>query len=143
VNTEEKKEKSTAEIWLNEINEAVGQQAKELENVFNCKVEPFIFVIEPEKDAAVGFFKKPDAKQVLKSLRLMAADYENGIEMLAKAQLIRKTDLEAKQLEGTASDERFMDANGKYQPVDSDLQVALIQQARDLITIFSNQFKKK
>jgi hypothetical protein len=135
--------KTAEEIWLDELNSEVAIQAEELGKLFNCKIDPFIFVIEPLKDAAVGFFRKPDAKQALKLLRLLGENYENGLEMIARAQLIRQADLQLKSADGSASDARFMDSEGNYDPMNSDLNLNLIRRAGQLIAIFTDEFKKK
>jgi hypothetical protein len=135
--------KTAEEIWLDELNSEVTIQAEELGKVLQCEVDAFVFVIEPLKDAAVGFFRKPDAKQALKFLRLIGENYENGVEMIARAQLIRQTDLQLKGVEGSASDMRFMDANGNYDPKYSSLNFNMVMRSKNLIELFTDQFKKK
>ena len=129
--------------WLAELNDAAAKQAEDIGTLLSCTVEPFIFVIEPGKDAAVGFLKVPDAKQAFKLLREMAVNYEAGVEMLAKAQLVRKSDLKARGSEGDASDVRFMDVNGQYPKGEDALNFNLLRRAGQLISLFSDEFKKK
>jgi hypothetical protein len=135
--------KTAEEIWLDELNSEVAIQAEELGKVLQCEVDAFVFVIEPLKDAAVGFFRKPDAKQGFKLLRQVGENFEAGVEMIARAQLIRQSDLDSRGITGSASDSRFMDANGSYNPKQSDINLALLSRSQRLLTILTDHFKKK
>lgn len=123
--------------WLEKINEETAQKAKELELLLNCEIVPFVFVVEDGKDAAVGFLRKPDPKQAMKILRQMGTDYDAGLELIARAQLIRKHG------DQNVSDTRFMDEGGKSDPKNNDLNLSLLMKSGTLIQPFSDQFKKK
>jgi hypothetical protein len=131
--------------WLEDLREKTKAKGAEIANILGCAVDPFIFVVTPMEDAAIGFFRKPDAKQSFKILRSMGeTNYENGVELLAKTQLIRDIDLTSRGMEGTASDPRFMDINGKYnEEEDSSLNFNLLKRAGELISLFTDEFKKK
>lgn len=132
------------QIWLDQISEEAAIHAESLGTLLSTKVETAIFVIEPLKDCAVAFLRKPNARESLKILRMLADDFESGIEMIAKSKLIRKADLEKlDQGEATASDERFMDVNGNYDAKYTDLNTALLLKCQGLITVLKDQFKKK
>lgn len=131
------KENKEVEDWLNKILEETKEKAAELEVLLSCKINPFVFVVEQLKDAAVGFFKVPDARQSLKIYRLSLEDIDNGSEMIAKAQLIRTYNNEI------VSDPRFMDVNGKYNMEDSVLNFSLLLKAQSSVQFFYDQFKKK
>lgn len=135
---EEVKElKTPEEVWMDGIIEETNEKAKELEAVLNCEITPFVFVVEPLKDAAVGFFRMPDAKQSLKIFRSMVTDQDLGAELCAKAQLVREYN------GAIASDPRFMDVNGNYDKKYSGLNFSLLLKAQSIIEIFRDQFKKK
>lgn len=129
--------------WLVSAREQAQEQAESLSKVFDCEIEAVVFVVEPEKDIAFGFLKKPDAMQGFKLLRMMGESFESGVETIIKAQLIRTSDLEAKNAEGSASDYRFMDANGNYDKKYSELNLSLFLRASTLVTMLKDQFKKK
>ena len=130
-------EPTAEELWLDKINAEAEQKAEELSRLLNAEVEPFVFIVESLKDAAIGYLKKPDAKQSFKIIRAMGTDYETGLELTAKAQLIR-------DYNGTiASDSRFMDVDGKYDVKDSELNLSLLMRVGTLIKPFSDKFKKK
>lgn len=133
----------TTEQWLDEVNAEAQARAAELTELIGATIQPIVFVIEEGVDAAVGFIKQPDAKQALKLIRSMGTDYETGIELAARAQLVREADVIQRGFEGTASDHRFMDANGKYAIEDSPLNLALLMRMQSTIKIFSDVFKKK
>ncbi len=136
--------KSKIEVdWLAEINATADEKAKELSLLFNCEVVPSVYVVEPLKDAAIAFIKQPDAKQALKIMRSLGENYENGLELAARSQLIRTADLSLKQVQGEASDSRFMDVNGKYDFKDSALNLALLLKVGKITTIYQDEFKKK
>ncbi len=134
---------STIPKWLQDAIDQADKKAGELSRIFEQEITPFVFVVEPEKDIAVGFFKLPDAKQSFKLLRSMGSDYEGALELLVRAQLVRDENLKAMDIEGQASDPRFMDANGRYDKKYSNLNMSLMMQGRSLIQVFQDQFKKK
>ena len=134
---EELKKDKAVEDWLNEINESTIEKASELEVLLNCEIKPFVFAVEPLKDAAIGFFKVPDARQSLKIYRLSLEDIDSGSEMIAKAQLVREYNGDV------VSDPRFMDVNGKYDVKDSVLNFSLLLKAQSSVQFFYDQFKKK
>lgn len=127
--------------WLSAINAQVEEKARELEQILNCKVIPLVYVVNyDEQDVAVAYFRYPDAVQSLKIFRMLAENYENGIVMLVRSQLIR----EVHGYEGTASDSRFMTVDGNYQPEYSALNSTLLLDAEQrLITVYRDVFKKK
>lgn len=130
--------------WVEKTNKDANDKAAELQQILGCEVDAVVFVVNEEsKDAAVGFLRKPDAKQAFKIIRQMGDNYETGVELIARAQLVRDADLKAKGFEGAGSDARFMDANGKYEIKDSTLNLSLLLRAGKLIEIFQDQFKKK
>lgn len=131
------------EDWLELINTLADEKAEELARIFNCIVEPVVYVIKEKEDAAVGFIKKPDTKQSFKLLRALGENFENGLELAARSQLIRDLDLSSRGLEGTASDPRFMDVDGKCSSEYSDLNLSLLFKMQGLVKPFANQFKKK
>lgn len=135
------------EDWIDQLRNEVQAQSDDIAKIMQCPVDAFFFVLDSEsekKDIAVGFFRQPDARQSFKVMRQMGeADYETGLELLARTQLIRKSDLEARGASGDASDPRFMDLNGNYAPEDSILNFNLLKRAASLITLYSDQFKKK
>ncbi len=135
--------KKRVEDWLDEINRLTDEKAQELSAIFGCIVMPSVYVIKELEDVAVAFIKKPDTKQSFKLLRALGENFENGLELAAKAQLIRTTDLAARSVEGVASDARFMDVEGKYASEDSDLNLSLLFKMQGLVRPFSDQFKKK
>lgn len=134
---------SPVEKWLKKTNKEADDKAKELSKIFECEVTPCVFVVEGLKDAAVGFIKTPDAKQTMKILRACGQDWESGLELSAKAQLIRETDLTVKKVKGSASDIRFMDENGNYDRKHSEVNAALLFRMQSFVRPFSDQFKKK
>lgn len=135
--------KQNVEKWLDEVNTHVDEKAKELGQIFGCIVIPALYVIKELEDVAVAYIKKPDTKQSFKLLRLLGENFENGLEMSAKSQLIRDSDLALRQIEGTASDSRFMDVEGKYLPENADLNLSLLFKMQGLVRPFADQFKKK
>jgi hypothetical protein len=128
---------SEEDKWLDAINKEAQEKAQELGHLLNCIVEPFVFVVEPLKDAAVGYLRKPDAKQSFKILRSMIEGQEAGIELAIKAQLVRIYN------DTIVSDPRFMDENGNYLPENSELNFSLFVRVQKIITILSDKFKKK
>jgi|ERR1019366_616013 hypothetical protein len=130
-------EEKANQDWLDAINAEADEKATELSAIFNCEVKPFVFVVEPLKDAAVGFMKVPDAKQSFKLMREMAISLEAGVELAAKAQLIRMVG------EDRASDIRFMDENGNYDAKNSTLNFSLLLKAQTTIALYQDAFKKK
>lgn len=136
--------KDAVNSWVDQLNEEIAEIAQGLKSVFKCDIDPFVFIVDPEKqDYAVGFFKKPDAMTAMKLVRMMGENYETGLKMIAQAQLVRAEDLMNMGVEGTASDKRFMDANGNYELSDSALNASLLLRAGQLINFYSDQFKKK
>lgn len=125
------------QTWIDKINLEATQKAAELSEILNCVVEPAIFVIEENIDYAIAYLRKPDAKQSFKIIRIMGEDYDTGLEMAAKSQLIREYD--GKQV----SDPRFMDVNGVYAPQYSELNLSLLMRVQGMIKFFKDQFKKK
>lgn len=139
--TDQKVDESTI-TWLDKINEDVQNKANELSGILNCIIEPCVFVIEEGKDFAVAYLKKPDAKQSLKLFRLIADDFEGGLEMAARSQLVREiTGTDNSKIQ--VSDPRFMDVNGKYDLQYSELNVSLLLRMKKIISLFSDEFKKK
>lgn len=137
------KEFEAERIWIENTNKEAGIKAEELERALKVKVKPVVFIVDAQKrDVAVGFLKHPDAIQSLKILRSMGANYENGIALVVRAQLIRThTDEEGEKI---VSDPRFMDADGNYDQVNcSELNFSLMLSAQEFITSMQNQFKKK
>jgi hypothetical protein len=140
--------KTTIELsateWLDGIKKLAEEKAAELSSILKCTVEPFVFVVTEGKDAAVGFFRKPDAMQGFKLIR---NGFESGTDqaalLIARSQLVRDKDLEAFGTSGKTSDERFMDADGKYPNQYSDLNISLLMKAISLIQPYTDQFKKK
>lgn len=128
---------SAEDQWLENINKEAQEKAIELGHLLNCIVEPFVFVVEPLKDAAIGYLRKPDAKQSFKILRSMIEGQEAGLELAAKAQLIREYNT------AVVSDPRFMDVNGNYAPENSELNFSLLIRVQKMISILSDKFKKK
>lgn len=125
------------QAWLEEINKIADEKATELSSLLNCEVEPFVFVLKPMKDAAVGFLKNPSAEQSLKIFRAMIEDKDNGAKLAARAQLVR-------EYNGmVASDPRFMDAEGNYDPKDSTLNFSLLLRTQRVVSLFNDKFKKK
>ena len=137
------KEEKASQEWLDKINAEAQGKANELSTILKTVVEPFVFVVEDLKDAAVGYFRKPDAKQSFKILRTMSENYDTGVELLARAQLIREADVQAHGFQGSVSDARFMNVDGKYEHENSELNLSLLMRAARLIKPFSNEFKKK
>lgn len=140
---ETKQDIQPVNAWLEKIIEQSNLKAAELGKIFEREVTPVVFVVEDQKDAAVGFLKSPDARQSLKMFRMMASDYEGALFLMIQAELIRTDDLKKRNLEGEASDSRFMDANGKYDLQYSQLNFSLLMKGRQLIKIYEDQFKKK
>ncbi len=130
-------------IWLDQINETAQEKANELSTVFGCVVEPAVFVVEPLKDAAIAYIKKPNATQTLKLLRSLGENIEQGLMLTAQAQLIRDADLIGKGLTGTASDPRFIDVNGKYDEMFSEINTGLLLRVQKAIGFATDSFKKK
>lgn len=133
----------TKNEWLEELVSKAEKKALELESILGHKILPFVFVIEDQKDAATGFFKIPDAKQGFKIIRSISEDYENGVELIARAQLVRNSELIERNIEGEASDPRFMNVNGVYDKVYSELNLSLLMKAVTLVKPYTDQFKKK
>lgn len=124
-------------LWMQKINEEVAAKAQVLADALGCAVEPAIFVITPLEDIAIVFLRKPDALQSFKILRLLGENYEQGVIMAAKAQIIREHNGEV------VSDPRFMDVDGKYDPEYSDLNLSLLLKIQRLVRPYQDQFKKK
>jgi hypothetical protein len=145
-NTTEKTPEQINSEWLDSINSDAEAKAKELSVLMNCIVTPIVFVVEEGKDAAVGYVKKPDAATAYK---MMLHGRANGIEkaadLLARAQLVRDNDIKQfNPAEGVkASDVRLMDAEGKYDPKDTDLNLGLLVNITSLISPLADMFKKK
>jgi len=129
--------------WIEDIREKADKQAKDLSNVFGIDIVPAIFVVKELEDIAVAFIKQPDAKTGMKILRIYSENEDLGLELAAKAQLVRDSDLNAKGFDGSASDSRFMDANGKYDLKYSMLNMSLMLRMNGLIQLFADVFKKK
>lgn len=136
-------EKQAVQDWIDQINSEADLKAQKLSELFGCVVTPFVFIIEPLKDVAVGFLKTPDAKQSLKIFRAMIADEDSGCQLAIQSQLIRNSDLEAKNVEGESSDSRLMDVNGNYDLKYSALNFALLWKGQKCIIFYTDQFKKK
>lgn len=129
--------------WLTSIHEEAKQKAAELEVLLKTIVEPFVFVVEDGKDAAVGFFRKPDAKTGFKIMRQSIEDPEGAVLLIARANLVRDKDMEALGFQGSTSDARFMDVNGNYEMQYSDLNTSLMMRASRMIDPYIDTFKKK
>src|ERR1035437_2958454 len=138
--TEEEQKLSS---WLQNINTVADEKAKELSALLGCEVSPAVYVVEEGVNAAIAHIKQPDAKQALKLMRSLGENYENGLELGARSQLIRTSDLALKQIEGEASDARFMDVNGQYDLKNTALNLALLLKIGKITTILQDQFKKK
>ena len=133
--------------WLEKEHEKAAHCAGALGKLLECKVTPSVYVIAPFKDVAVAYIKTPTAKQGMKLMRIMGEDFDNGLEMAAKAQLIREADVKprlSKKSQIVFSDTRFMDVNGKYDEVnDSELNMSLLLKMQTLISPLQDTFKKK
>jgi len=125
--------------WLEKINEEAEAKAREMEALLVCEIKPVVYVVEPLKDAAVAFLRLPDAKQTLKLLRAMAADYESGCELIVRSQLVRNVT----GYEGICSDARFMNEVGQYDFHNAKLNASLVLDAKLLIDFYVDEFKKK
>jgi hypothetical protein len=132
--------------WLDQVNKDADAKAQEIAALMGCLVEAMVFVVEPGKDAAVAYLKKPDA---MTAYEMMLNGRKIGIakasQLIARAQLIRQTDIARfNPVEGfTASDPRFMDVEGIYLPENTDLNTGLLIEVNDLVSPIGNAFKKK
>lgn len=131
------------EDWLDKVNSIADEKAKELSELFSCEIKVAVYVIEELKDVAVAFIRLPDAKQSFKLLRALGENFENGLELAARSQLIRDADLTARSMQGEGSDPRFMDVNGAYDKKYSDLNLSLMFKMQGLVRPFKDEFKKK
>lgn len=129
----------TPEEWIDEINEKAAARAQLLANQISGEVEPFVFVLTPLEDAAVGFFKLPDFDLLNKLLRDSGDCYaRNEVPTLAaRSCLLRELNGER------VSDIRFMDENGEYASGTSKLNFNFNMRANKLIEIYQDSFKKK
>ena len=141
--TEDQKAQKAASDWLDKINTDASTKGDELTVLLGQKVTPFVFIVETLKDAAVGFLREPDAENGFKILRDLGVNYENGIKLIARSQLVRDGDVKAKGFEGIGSDPRFMDVNGKYDLNYSALNMSLLMKCQTAMRPFTDQFKKK
>lgn len=140
--TEEKiTTENEVQVWLDGLNAEADEKAQELSVLLNTEIIPAVFVVTPLKDAAIAYIKTPDALQGLKIISAIGSNYENGMMLAARSQLVRTiTDGEGvKQV----SDERFMTEDGVYDSQNSTLNLSLILAIRKVIKILDDQFKKK
>ena len=141
--TEEQKAAAELEAWVDKINEEADAKSKELATLFGTEVVPSVFVIDPLKDAAIAFVRKPDAVQTIKLIRTLGESMEHGLVFVAQAQLIRDADLLAKGVQGTASDARFIDKDGQYDIKWSEINAGLLLSVQKVVGLAKNAFKKK
>ena len=142
--TTEVKAPTELETLIEKINEESFAKAAELAILFGCQVEPAVFIADADKkDLAVAFVRKPDPIQTIKLLRILGEKDEHGIVDIVKAQLIRDEDLKSRNAGGTASDPRFYDKDGKFDPKDTEINTGLLLTVQKIIGFAKNQFKKK